>query len=47
MTHLVYWGTMLIIPAAALIVGFSAFFIARAADARNTRRSTGHHTPAE
>lgn len=47
MTHLAYWGAMLIIPAAALIVGFSAFFIARAADARHARLSGRHHTPAE
>jgi hypothetical protein len=47
MTHLVYWGTMLIIPASALIVGFSAFFIARAADAKNMRSGHRHQTPAE
>jgi hypothetical protein len=48
MTDLAYWGAMLIIPAAAVIVALSAFVISRRADRALSAPPAGaHQTPAE
>lgn len=49
MTHIAYWGTMLIIPASALITALAAIVLARWQDRRSMARESQdrHHTPAE
>ncbi len=50
MTDLAYWGSMLIIPAAAVVVALTVFVLARISHARTAadRPAGAHHTtPAE